>query len=337
MRRTLHLHSLRFAISSETLDLGPFLDALYIDSALPDDVLPATPRTTLELRVELGEPSSVPSVTERPGAVFAENNLCGGPVWFADGRFGARIDGPYPQAIEYDPVAGRLRTVVGGEFAGDPQAVVGRVIRPLLQSFVLPFHGLASLHGALVARDGRGVFLAGGAGAGKTTTALAFARDGWALLADDGPLFALADDGAVGLSSLDYLHVSAATLALFPELADGVVGGRDHRGKYAVSRRPCETQALRHPVVVDTYVQLRRDATDRPRLRALRRAEVFRRLVAEAMTVFRASVFRDDTFATYSQWCLRLLASFSERADPFLVEFGDDDLDVIPSLVAGRS
>lgn len=314
--------------------MGPLLDVLYVDSILPDNVLPTTPRTVLELRIELGDPASTPLVSERPGAVFAENNLCGGPAWFAGGKFGAHIDGPYPQAIEYEPATGRFHAVVGGRFARDTQAVVGRVIRPLLQSFMLPFHRLRSLHGALVARDGRGVFLAGGAGAGKTTTALAFARDGWALLADDGPLFALDGHGAVGLSSLDYLHVSPTTLALFPDLQAGVVGGRDHRGKYAVARSASDIETLRSPVVVDTYVVLRRGQVGGPRLYPLRRAEVFRQLVAEGMTVFRSRAFRDADFAAYTRWSLRLLASFSERAEPVVVEFGDDDLDRIPSFVA---
>ena len=338
MLRTLHLHSLRFAISSETLDVGPFLDALYVDNVLPDGVLAAAPRTTLAVHLELGDPSSTPSLADRPDAVFAENNLCGAPAYFAGGRFAARLHGDYPLVLDYEPAAARVDAVLGGAFATDPLAVVGRVIRPLLQSFALPFHGLKSLHGALVARDGRGVFLAGPGGAGKTTTALAFARHGWTVLSDDGPLFALDDrGGAVGLSSLDYLHVSDATLALFPELRHRVVGGPDHRDKYAVGHNGCgRNRDLGDPVVVDTYVVLRRTPIGRPRLVPLPRSDVFRAMVGEEMTVFRPAGFRDSTFGAYSRWCLRVLASLSERAEPVLVEYGDDHLDRIPSLVESR-
>ena len=46
----------------------------------------------------------------------------------------------------------------------------------------------AAMHGALVARDGRGIMLAGDSFAGKSTLAYACARAGWTYVSDDGAL-----------------------------------------------------------------------------------------------------------------------------------------------------
>ena len=64
---------------------------------------------------------------------------------------------------------------------------------------------------------------------------------------------------ARALSSLDYLHVTDNTLALFPELAPHVVGGKDSRDKYAVNRSALQrSDAWRRPLRVGTIVKLSR-------------------------------------------------------------------------------
>jgi hypothetical protein len=58
------------------------------------------------------------------------------------------------------------------------------LLGPIL-GFVRRLRGATCLHGSAVALDGRAVILVGASGAGKSTTAAALARRGWAMLTDD--------------------------------------------------------------------------------------------------------------------------------------------------------
>lgn len=58
------------------------------------------------------------------------------------------------------------------------------LLGPVL-GLLLRLRGVVCLHGSAVAIDGRGVILVGSEGAGKSTTAAAFARQGFAVLSDD--------------------------------------------------------------------------------------------------------------------------------------------------------
>jgi hypothetical protein len=58
------------------------------------------------------------------------------------------------------------------------------LLGPIL-AFVLRLRGLVAVHAGAVEMDGTAVLLAGPAGAGKSTTAAAFALNGWPVLTDD--------------------------------------------------------------------------------------------------------------------------------------------------------
>ena len=90
--------------------------------------------------------------------------------------------------MEYELETGTIRANLGGKYLQSGQAIISNIMRPVLQSFILPFYGLKTLHGALLTKDGQTLFLSGPGGAGKTTTALAFADAGYEILSDDGPL-----------------------------------------------------------------------------------------------------------------------------------------------------
>ncbi|HUA20328.1 MAG TPA: hypothetical protein VMB25_16385 [Bryobacteraceae bacterium] len=79
---------------------------------------------------------------------------------------------------------------------------------------------LASLHGALVARNGLGVVLCGDSLAGKSTLAYACARAGWTFISDDGTFLVRSrtDRYAVGDSHTFRFRDDAPSL--FPELAE---------------------------------------------------------------------------------------------------------------------
>ncbi len=63
----------------------------------------------------------------------------------------------------------------------------------------------AIVHGALLERGGKALALAGPSGRGKTTLALALAREGWAYCSDD--LFALSKDGHSAISLPTHAHI----------------------------------------------------------------------------------------------------------------------------------
>jgi hypothetical protein len=325
MERTLHLHSLRFTIRSDVFALDDLLDRLYEDHELTEGFVPSS----LELQLDLLEGEPRP-----PAGVFAETNLCGGPCWWEGRRFVATISGDYPLQIWYDPALGLVHASLGGAYLDNPQAIVARVIRATLQSFVMPFHGLTPLHGALVARGGRGTLLTGAAGSGKTTTAIALSLCGFTMMSDDGPLLARRRSQVVGLSSLDYVHVSAGTLALFDALVPHVVGGLDHREKYAVACSAFRDGPERgQPVPIERYIELCRRPTATLRLLPLDRSAVFRDLVRERMVVFRKAPLRTPRFTGYSADLLSLLGALVVRVRPYRLEFADHHLAEIPDVL----
>jgi hypothetical protein len=84
---------------------------------------------------------------------------------------------------------------------------------------LLERRGRYSLHAACLARDGRGVVLAGPTGAGKSTLAIALARAGLDFLADDVVFLDHSRAGDVRvLGFADALGVTEASAALFGEL-----------------------------------------------------------------------------------------------------------------------
>ena len=78
---------------------------------------------------------------------------------------------------------------------------------------------LAPVHGALVARNGRGVLLAGCSFAGKSTLSYACARVGWTYISDDGTMLVRKQVGRYGVGDRRVIHLREDAPALFPELA----------------------------------------------------------------------------------------------------------------------
>lgn len=116
-----------------------------------------------------------------------------GPVPASLGR-GARLAGRYE--IAGDRVLLRLPggmrclvedgariTLLAGPGA-DP-GIVRAYLSGIATGVALHQRGLAPLHGACVARDGRGLILMGASGAGKSTTAAMLAAEGFGIVCDD--------------------------------------------------------------------------------------------------------------------------------------------------------
>jgi hypothetical protein len=85
---------------------------------------------------------------------------------------------------------------------------------------------LASLHGAFVARNGRGVVLCGDSFAGKTTLAYACARAGWTYLTDDGTSLIRARPDRYAVADPYHIHFREDAPALFPELRGRAITAR---------------------------------------------------------------------------------------------------------------
>ena len=333
MNRTLLLHFLKFDISSQSLSFEPWLDALYVSNDV-SQTFPAR-QPTLKLQVEDAATSGV--WIDTPAlAVFAETNLCNARCYYESGRFYSSNLGNYPHELVYDLRTHTIVASLGGRYVDNPQFIVGNILRPILQSFVMPFYGMKTLHGAVLNRGDQTLFLAGAGGAGKTTAAIELMGAGYDLLSDDGPFFVLEGGRAYALASLDYLHVTETTLALFPQLCTYVIGEKDGREKYAVPTRNLQNlDGWKKPQQVTEYIQLRRTHVARPRLQRRPKLVAHRQLMRESMIVFRAAQFRTEAypFREYGEFTFEVVASLVQNAEVYELEYADDHLAELPALL----
>ncbi len=287
--------------------------------------------------MERKDAPSAARLCPRARGVFAETNLCNGRCYYEDGRFFSANHGDYWHEMEYDLNANTIRANLSGKYLDSGQFVISNIVRPILQSFILPFYGIKTLHGAVLSKGDRTMLLTGHGGMGKTTTAVQLMRAGYDILSDDGPFF-FADGGhAYALCSLDYLHLTESTLGLFPELRARVVGAKDHREKFAVRMSDLPNGgAWKQPLPITHYIQLQRRANvASPRIKKINRNIVHRRLLDESMVIFRRAPFRGSAypFREYSEFVFDLLTKVVQAAETFELEFSDQHLPQIPALL----
>ena len=156
--------------------------------------------------------------------------------------------------------ADRRRLVIVGE---DPEPVAvaaARLARELVRAQLLA-DGWTVLHASAAVKDGQAVLTLGEKGAGKTTTALLLARQGWGLLANDRVFARVEANGtvrvlpwpsaaAIGLGLLD-------ATGLYDQVRDKVLAG----GQLHPTQHPSVTEALndgrREPLWKDTGKELK--------------------------------------------------------------------------------
>jgi hypothetical protein len=97
--------------------------------------------------------------------------------------------------------------------------------------------------------SGRAWLLVGPTGSGKSTLAYALAREGWAVLGDDGVIVEIQPQGVVAMGWREPLRVSRTLAGIFPELASAhadaraIPGDARQRAELAVPAAPRATVA----------------------------------------------------------------------------------------------
>lgn len=330
------LHSLKFDIQSRSIVFGNWLDRIYRSN----DLTGVFPSHIASVSLEVERKSSPHALDIEPidatNGTFAEIPLSGGMCYYRDGRFYSECVGEFANCVEFVPATGVIRMNVSGRYDEvPPSGLIGLVVKPIMQSFVLPFYHLKSLHAAVVARGDNTIMLTGGGGAGKSTTALRLMLDGYSLLSDDTALFTYSDDRALALSSLDCAHAAQTTLDLLPALREGVIGDIDHRGKFSISLANLQPSGLwREPRRVTHFVQLMRRKVDKPRFIEADSARATASLLGEAMTVFRSQAFAgDEMFERHSRLSFDVVTSLMRDTRVMRLEFDNHHLDILPRLL----
>lgn len=130
------------------------------------------------------------------------------------------------------------------ELDSTPQDAATYLLGPVL-AYVLRLRGTLALHASAVVVRDKAVLIAGAPGAGKSTTATAFARRGATVITDD---VAAIDDGRV--------HPGYARLRLWPDVAEAFWGSEEalplltptwtkrYFDRYAFAARPYDLGAI---------------------------------------------------------------------------------------------
>ncbi|MEK8146312.1 hypothetical protein NKH18_48845 [Streptomyces sp. M10(2022)] len=147
-------------------------------------------------------------------------------------------------AYHYDSAANRL--VIVGAHAQSVAVAASRLARELIRGQLLRA-GFHILHASCVVRNGRALLTFGPKGAGKTTTALLLAREGFELLANDR-VFIRPEDG--GLQILPWPSAAAIGFGLLestdlyePLRARILEGEQMHPPRPSASPTPCTLAA----------------------------------------------------------------------------------------------
>jgi len=177
-----------------------------------------------DLRIELGvspySENEIPSGSEVLTYVSSYTDDSGTPAL----RIWKSPDGLYLRLAYYDGTQFWLEHTGKEIWAMWPEGSTledasSYLLGPVL-GIVLRLRGVTCLHASAVALDGRGVAFVGAEGAGKSTTAAAFAREGDGVLSDD--VVALDEDESGFLVVPAYPH-----LCLWPESVAMLYGSAD--------------------------------------------------------------------------------------------------------------
>jgi hypothetical protein len=163
--------------------------SLHSNLQIPGLSLLSAPVNAPRVEVQLGNsPRISPEFSAQPGVLTFVSSECN-----EAGEPGLRIwkiaDGAYLHIVYWDGMQFWLNREATGIWATWPDTssledTATFLLGPIL-GFLLRLRGVTCLHASAVVFDGRAVAFVGDAGAGKSTTAAAFARRGHPVLSDD--------------------------------------------------------------------------------------------------------------------------------------------------------
>lgn len=140
----------------------------------------------------------------------------GGQLMYFDLADQLFIDYPSHFRMLCSPAGGLVQSAVLSDGPGIALAAYPFFTIPLMQ--MMRRLGRFPVHAGCVAREGRGVLLAGTSGSGKSTLTAALVRDGWDFLSDDMVFIAPQSGGLAAWGFSDKIDCSDATASMFAEL-----------------------------------------------------------------------------------------------------------------------
>ena len=147
--------------------------------------------------------------------------------------------------------------------------------------WVLRLRGDVCLHASAIAVDGTAIAFAGASGAGKSTTAAAFAKRGCAVLADDVAAIFESPESLLVRSSYPELRLWPASAAVLYASEDGRAGTAPAGEKFRLDLRTCGHRFQRDPLPLSAiYILSDDDPAGGNPIRSLTHREAMMALIA---------------------------------------------------------
>jgi hypothetical protein len=138
---------------------------------------------------------------------------------------------------------------------------------------------LTPIHGACIARNGRGVLLCGASGAGKTSLAYFCARSGWTYISDNESWLVRGGDGPRLLGNPNRIRFRDSARELFPEL-NHYQPALDANRKMSIALTPTGID-IAYQCCVEKVVMLSRQPSGPAAMRSLPSGQVLDRFLSE--------------------------------------------------------
>lgn len=185
---------------------------------------------------------------------------------------------------------------------------------------------LAPVHGACVARNGRGMLFCGDTCAGKSSLAYGCARRGWTYVSDDASHVVRDRDDAIVIGSPHSIRLRVDAPALFPELSSFMARKRI-TGKVGLEIRTADLDGIRtaDESAIHHILFLDRQPDSPPSLRPM--------TASEALAEF-TKVNNYGTSQLHAEWeqCFKRLLS-SSRISRFTYSTLDPAIDRLEQLI----